>query len=476
MTRRLPLGTLLATSLALFATACQPTPVATNTQSNGTVATTSTTHTAATVNPSGVLGDDPSGLLGGRVAPVGAPPGPLAPAIQAAGQQTSQDLATALGTEQEMDVYAMSFDKGNAGLAPVGGNIVAAGGGNIVAAGGGNIVATGGGNYTLLADAPTAPIHLTAGASAPATPAPLPGGLLAHFYPTFGALTTPSTREKVVARQKVQLARLSARAQSMPELGGLRDTIKSNVWIANADGTLSKTIETDINKTIAGATFARHVVIRATVHAGTDLMLHHIAHFELDFKDGSKRITTREVVMLDDGTHHIEFHQDVVGKFGFHHIVDWTKSVDLEGLVSGHGSFTIVNPKGKVTASASIDIDGSADAPHAHSTDANSKLETKVSLAASGQTKATVRDPGGSTGEAKVTVDATPTSSAIEDAVASATPSVSPVLGASPATGASQAATNDAVATAGATTTPTATPTPKAATSTDLTATTAAKP
>jgi hypothetical protein len=426
MTRRLALGTLLATSVALLATACGPQPAATGTTGGATNASTTTgTRTAATnSSPTGILGDDPSGLLGGKVAPIGAAPGALTASVQTAGEQTSQDVATALGTEQEMDVYAMSFDKGNLGLALGGSNIVATGGGNIVATGGGNIVATGGGNYALLELTPTTGATgatgatSTSAASAAATPLPLPGGLTAHFHPTFGALTTPSVRVKVVARHKVQLARLAARAQSMPELATLRGAINQSNWIANPDGTLTKTVETDVSKTIQGGAFSRHVLVRATVHAGTDIMLHQLVHFELDFKDGSKRITTREVVMLDDGTHHIEFHQDVIGKLGFHHTVEWTKDVDLDALVTGHGSLSVINPKGKVTASSSVEFDGTADAPRAHVVDVNTKLDAKVSLSASGQLKAVLRDQVGATGDAKVTADAAPTSSAEEDALA----------------------------------------------------------
>ncbi|MDB5098999.1 MAG: hypothetical protein JWM80_3420 [Cyanobacteria bacterium RYN_339] len=419
MSKHLTLRAALATLLLLPVAACGP-QAAVQTTTQG-----ATPKPVAGVNGTGATGglgdDDPSGLRTGKVQPLKPPPPPLAATQQASGQEVGQDLATALNADQEMDMYAVSLDKGN----------------GIVASGAGNIVASGAGNYVLLEEpgattaatattkpsptpTPTATAKVEASASAAASPkptkaarTPLPS-LAPKFVPRLDALFTEEKRAQLIARAQLQNARLTQRAQKLPETKAIKAAAANVIWTANGDGTYGKTFEAEITKKLGGKPATGKLTVQATVDDSSDTLVHHLARIELAL-EGSSRSVTRELVVAGDGSRHITFHLEEWDAQGRKRVVDFSKTLDLQGTLTGTGSATRYAADGSTLRSVAVTLAGAEDAPQAKAVDANSKLETNVSLAADGGVKAQVRDAG-TTASAEVTVaaDAAPQDDAVK--------------------------------------------------------------
>lgn len=391
--------------------------------------------------------DDPSGLLTGKVGGLKPPPPPLAAAATASGQELGQDLAIALNADQDLDAYVLAFDKGGA-------SIVASGAGNIVAQGAGNIVAQGAGNYALLqtsssklgteseatvqpkpsptgnlqakepspapkesprpgasplpADKPPAdgkpqpggpqPDRGASGEPRPAAaPKPLKPGeplpsLAPRFKPDVAALETADTRDRVVAADLLHRNQKAERLQEMPEAPALRKVIKEAAWAANGDGTLTKTVEAKVERKLGGKPVQVQASLEATVDDASDMMVHNVARLVAANEKGSRE-STREAVLKSDGQRHVTFHLEEVDARGRTRVVDWTKTIDLDGNVKGSGSFTRRGADGQVLRSATLELSGDGDAPLLRAVDANTKLEARISADKDKKFKVEVRDP-----------------------------------------------------------------------------------
>ena len=411
--------------------------------------------------------DDPTGLSSGRAAAVGPPPPPLTAVVTAVGQATTSDLVAAMGTEQDIDVYADSFDRGS-GLAAASG---------IVSAGAGNIVSAGAGNYRLLVDStatvvgasalpllgattsPAPSASASAGSNLPffardvvATPTPaasasaspvvlrppgeadpaatrtagateaaLPIDVLPKdFHPKFQgaqtALADPKLLDLVHTSQQLELARASQVQQRHPELAKIKKKIGEVPWLANADGTITKTFVMDVARKVAKGNQTRHVTFEATVQDTTDVMLHHQARIEVTLATGVKTVTDREVALLSDGSRHVELKYSVVHPNGARRIVTWSKNIDLDGKISGTGKLETYNKAHELVRAQTVTLEGTLELATARANDPNSQLATKVDLGSDGTATAVIHDPKGATGHPSANPDAAPPPDPSDDA------------------------------------------------------------
>jgi hypothetical protein len=409
MSKHLALRAVLMALVSIPVAACGPDPAAP--VSTSATAPGSPKPGAATSNngASGILQDDPSGLHSGKVSPLKPPPPPLAASEKASGQEVGQDLASALNADQEMDVYATTLDKGN--------GIVASGAGNLLdgmapyrlfeaTATPTPTPDTGASGAVVVTTTPKSPVP-TATPTPKAARTPLPS-LAPKFIPRLDALASEEKRAKLVARAQELAAKLAQRAQKLPETKAIKAAAKQASWTANVDGTYSKRFETDVTKKLGGKAGSGHLTVEATVDDFSDTLVHHLARLELQFEKTSRSVT-RELVVASDGSRHISFHLEEWDAAGHKRVVDFAKTLDLEGALTGTGSATRFDSDGKTLRSFAVTLSGTVDAPEAKAADANSKLEASVSLDVDGVAKAEVRDRAtAASAELAVTGDAAP--------------------------------------------------------------------
>lgn len=496
MTKWMVLVGVMAGTVGL--SACAPTPATPGAPTTGgTRVTTTGTSGGSTGSGSTPLDDDPTGVHSGTSLGILPPPPPLAGTAKTDGETDSQDLANAMNLEQDMDVYAASFDKGSGIVAAGGGNIVATGGGNIVATGGGNIVAAGGGNYRLAGvdSAVVQPVtvnaggltavtdaHATgvAGASGAVMPAntvttighaggasPAPTGdkrphklAAAKYRPAFDALSSPQAEAKVQAARQVLTSRLQLKARKLTETSALGSAVRAAKWATNPDGTLTKDVEVTLDKQINGQDASRHMLMEATVHPASNAFVHQQCHIDTTFANGTTRTIDREVVLVSDGGHTIDLTMVTTTPKGATRTVHWTKSVDLDGNVSGTGTLEVKDADGNTRRSASITLDGTEDTPSVRAEDPNSHMVSKVSVGDDGTPTAEIHDASGSTDQPRLDGEGAPAMDPSDDQAAT---------GAATASGSATPAPTAPPSAVAATTAPTATAAPaatKAATAT----------
>jgi hypothetical protein len=148
------------------------------------------------------------------------------------------------------------------------------------------------------------------------------------------------------------------------EADKLKDAAKKSPWVTNADGSKTKTIESDVSRTENGQTVTRHVKMVRTVNADGDL-LSEVNDVSATLPNGGSRTAHREKTLNADGTYHVTFTMTLTNADKSTRTVNWDKTIGTDGSVSGKGTVSSTDKDGKATEPAEVELGGSDDAPTA---------------------------------------------------------------------------------------------------------------
>lgn len=330
--------------------------------------------TTTTTQPGAQTGTKPGGALtGGTKTAV-----QLAPAKQAAATTNTQATAEAMADAKEMDAYDTMASQEEAAVARY---AVASlnEDGTPRKAGDGMAVITGGVKVDR-------------------------GGARGEAKIEFKGKLKAEAKKKLEERHG-KLAQKAAK--QLDKMKGDRDKLREKIkgaWVANGDGTETKSFSFDTTRTVNGKTMARSVKMERTRNAESkDLLKAHI-EFAQTLPNGTSRTSVRDKVVAEDGTATVTFHSAVVMADGTTRTADWTKTITADGVVSGTGTILWA---GKINKTITITFGGTEETETATATDTASQTVSEVTASVDGTIQADITDSEtGTTADADAAVSA----------------------------------------------------------------------
>lgn len=204
-------------------------------------------------------------------------------------------------------------------------------------------------------------------------------------------------KAKLDARKTKMEARL---AKQVAKLGKAKDKIKDALakadWKENEDGTKTKNLAFDVEKTVNGKAATRNCKVDRTVDAEGELvkMSWNFAHTS---PTGAKNSMTRTKDLQEDGSYKIVYHSEIVLGNGASRIRDWTKIIPADGVVSGGGTIVWKDKDGKIVKTVDIKFGGTDEAEVATCVDTTTSTTTQVTVPADGAMTAEVKETSSTT-------------------------------------------------------------------------------
>jgi|GEM_PF-6417365 len=189
------------------------------------------------------------------------------------------------------------------------------------------------------------------------------------------------------AKKSVQarLGKLSNDREKMKGALGKAD------WVDNGDGTKTKTVEFDVNKTINGKSLVRKAKLVRTINADKQVVSMS-AEFEQSLPGGLSRKSARTKVLQADGSYQVSFDSSVTLPNGFTHVVEWDKVIAVDGTVTGTGTHITLDADGNEVKKVSLTMSGRDAAPEAKLSGDGGKLQGSVKIDESGAPKVEAKD------------------------------------------------------------------------------------
>lgn len=315
--------------------------------------------TTTTTQPGAQTGTKPGGALtGGTKTAV-----QLAPAKQAAATTNTQATAEAMADAKEMDAYDTMASQEEAAIARYSVSALRADG-SVIRAEDGQMVIT-------------------------SSPKGDRGGARGEAKIEFKGKLKAEAKKKLEERHG-KLAEKAAK--QLEKMKGDRDKLREKIkgaWVANGDGTETKSFSFDTTRTVNGKTMARSVKMERTRNAESkDLLKAHI-EFAQTLPNGTSRTSVRDKVVAEDGTATVTFHSAVVMADGTTRTADWTKTITADGQVSGTGTILWA---GKINKTITITFGGTEETETATATDTESQTVSEVTASVDGTIAAEAKD------------------------------------------------------------------------------------
>jgi hypothetical protein len=245
-----------------------------------------------------------------------------------------------------------------------------------------------------------------------------------------------AVKKKLTERQ----AKLTEKqAKTLDKLKGDRDKLKGKAqqakWVANGDGTETKTFSFETSRTVNGKTMSRSVKMERTRNAESkDLLKSHV-EFSQALPNGLTRSSVRDKVVAEDGTATVTFHSEITFKDGTKRVADWAKTISADGAVTGTGTIVWSDKDGKVVKTVNVTLGGTEETETATAVDPTTQTESEVTASVDGTVDAEITDAAtGTTVEADAA--ATTTTETTGDTAAAPTQGIAvgePTPGADPA-------------------------------------------
>jgi hypothetical protein len=166
-------------------------------------------------------------------------------------------------------------------------------------------------------------------------------------------------KSKLEGRREGAKEKASKRLRS-DESKSLKDAAQKAGWVTNADGTKTKTIETDVTLTVNAKTTTRHVKMVRTLNAD-GVLSSEIHDFTETLADGANRTSHREKTLNADGSYTVVFTSTTTFADKSSRTAVWNKTIGADGGVTGTGTITWTDSAGAVTKTVKITLGGSED-------------------------------------------------------------------------------------------------------------------
>ncbi|MFP5502379.1 MAG: hypothetical protein ACLGIN_07800 [Candidatus Sericytochromatia bacterium] len=324
----------------------------------------------------GMAGQTPSGTnaTGGQQQPGG-----QTAAAQPTKTETREGAAVALAEEREMDdldyaagdstaaAYAVAMvgqpkpREGEVAITATGG--AEAGEGEVA------ITATGGGEAG--ADLPEAEAGVEAQAGMTAKPGPRAErqqDRRAALKDRRAALKDKlaGLKEKLEKRKMERKAKVEARlAKIKGAADKVREKAKAAAWVDNGDGTESKTLSANVEKSVNGKAANKSYEFSRTRDSETKVLIGSTVKLSQTLPNGMSRLVERTKTLNEDGTYTVVFHSEHTFKDGRKRVADWTKTIAVDGTVSGTGTIVWTDKDGNEVKKTEVTLNGTEDAPEA---------------------------------------------------------------------------------------------------------------
>lgn len=181
----------------------------------------------------------------------------------------------------------------------------------------------------------------------------------------------------------------------------MRSQANSTAYVDRGDGTKSKTLEFQEQRTLHGQQVDHKVQVVHTVSSDGDFPLSTEVSLERTWPDGRKLVAHHVKSLQADGGHRVAFHEEAGFPSGVGRVASWVKQVAVGGQVSGSGTVAMKKASGLFSRTWAVTHVGAA---AANVSDMLAGVAAKVVISPQGDASATVTDDkpnsGGSANQA----------------------------------------------------------------------------
>ncbi|MFP5502045.1 MAG: hypothetical protein ACLGIN_06120 [Candidatus Sericytochromatia bacterium] len=172
-------------------------------------------------------------------------------------------------------------------------------------------------------------------------------------------------RAKLQERQAKHAEKIQKRLEKMKDAKEKIAEKMKGAWVDNGDGTESKRFSFSMSKTVNGKTMAKSIEMERTRDSETKELISSSVKASQTQPNGQSKSSERSKTVNADGSFTVVFHAEHVFKDGTKRVADWTKTVALDGSVSGTGSIVWTDKDGNEVKKTTVTLGGSEDAPEA---------------------------------------------------------------------------------------------------------------